>query len=97
MATLPMAVCSSSLVIAFNSVSLSGGGIGVLTFALSGVRSLRFGRSFVPDVVVRALRLFFWVALSESASVFSVGDGFAAGCALAVSVEVGAEFDFGAF
>ena len=97
MATLPMAVCSSSLVIAFNSVSLSGGGIGVLTFALSGVRSLRFGRSFVPDVVVREPRLFFWVAVSESASVFSVGDGFAAGCALAVSVEGGAEFDFGAF
>ena len=69
----------------------------MLTFALSGVRSLRFGRSFVPDVVVRALRLFFWVTVSESASVFSVGDGFAAGCALSVSVDSGAELDFGDF
>ena len=69
----------------------------MLTFALSGVRSLRFGRSFVPDVVVREPRLFFWVALSESASVLSVGDGFAAGCALAVSVDGGVELDLGDF
>lgn len=43
---------------AFNSVSLKGSGIGVATFALSGVRSLRFGRSLVTEVVVRAPRVF---------------------------------------
>ena len=40
----------------------------MLTLALSGVRSLRFGRLFPPVVVVRPPRLLFWFEASEEFS-----------------------------
>lgn len=94
-ATKLIAACASSLVIALSASSLSGGGIGVLTLALSGVRSLRFGRLFPPVLVERPPRLLFWFEASEEfslasvdselfvAEVFSVAD-----CAVAESVEL---------